>query len=605
MASSAGAKGDSSIAQDSVIVSRNKIKYINANFKKVSAIMYDYKCDVKLKCGNLNFKAHRDVLSAASDYFSAMFSHNMKEKEQDVIELHGISPAGISVIFDYFYHGFVTIDPKNIEDILEAARFFQVQWLVDVCCKFLVHHLSIDNYKEVIHLSDKYFLGDLRTDIFGFLGNNIIELAGTPEFFQNLSLELLTQFLKEDIYVEATEDFLLYICHKWVKADLEKRKPYLKTLLRLIRFPLIDPEGIERMPKDFLEFPEIQDAVEEAKHYLNNIAAQSLHNGERFQARGSKLVITGMAFLEEHNELVHKYLPFDQKELCYEQLGDVGLGIDFEYASTAQIGNFMYAVGGYGDDYNSTNNMFRFDPRTRAWTELAAMARPRSSAAMCSSNTHLFICGGVDHQFKDESENEEILKSVETYDPSTNAWVPLPDLVYGSFAQALAYHDNYLYISGGISADPSDPVPIMSVFKLKIGDVGWEPVREMLYPRLGHSLTTVGNKLYCIGGKEGGQGGDGGPFVNCLTNEVYDIETNQWTELCNTPDIFGMILKTVVPHESKLYILGIVPKDNQQIQVNLNYYDIQKNEFENGESLVPGFCKIGLFLMALPQESNY
>ncbi|ESO84521.1 hypothetical protein LOTGIDRAFT_131914, partial [Lottia gigantea] len=201
--------------------------------------MYDYKCDIKLKCGNANFKAHREVLSAASDYFSAMFSHNMKEKEQDVIELKGISPAGISVILDYFYHGFVTIEPTNIEDILEAARFFQVEWLVEVCCKFLVHHLGLDNYTEVLTLSDKYFLGDLRWDIFRFLGNNLPELAKTPTFFENLSLELLSSFLKEDVYIDTTEDYLLYICHKWVKADLEKREAYLLPLLRLIRFPLM------------------------------------------------------------------------------------------------------------------------------------------------------------------------------------------------------------------------------------------------------------------------------------------------------------------------------------------------------------------------------
>lgn len=82
--------------------------------------MYDYKCDIKLKVGNANFKAHRDVLAEASDYFSAMFSHDMLEKEKDVIELHEISPGGFTVILDYFYHGHVTIDQLNIEDVLEV-----------------------------------------------------------------------------------------------------------------------------------------------------------------------------------------------------------------------------------------------------------------------------------------------------------------------------------------------------------------------------------------------------------------------------------------------------------------------------------------------------
>ena len=58
---------------------------MNTNFTKVNAKMYDYSCDIKLKVGSQTFRAHRDVLSDASDYFSAMFSVNMKEKEQDAI----------------------------------------------------------------------------------------------------------------------------------------------------------------------------------------------------------------------------------------------------------------------------------------------------------------------------------------------------------------------------------------------------------------------------------------------------------------------------------------------------------------------------------------
>ena len=82
--------------------------------------MYDYKCDIKLKVAGANFKAHRDVLAEASDYFSAMFSHDMLEREKDVVELHGMSPGGFAVILDYFYHGHVTIDHNNIEDVLEV-----------------------------------------------------------------------------------------------------------------------------------------------------------------------------------------------------------------------------------------------------------------------------------------------------------------------------------------------------------------------------------------------------------------------------------------------------------------------------------------------------
>lgn len=76
--------------------------------------------------GNDFFKAHKDVLQSASDYFSAMFSHDMVEKDKDYIELRGISLQGFQSMLEYFYHGHITLENENVEACIEAGRFFQV-----------------------------------------------------------------------------------------------------------------------------------------------------------------------------------------------------------------------------------------------------------------------------------------------------------------------------------------------------------------------------------------------------------------------------------------------------------------------------------------------
>lgn len=63
--------------------------------------MYDYNCDVKLVVGSETFKAHRDVLVNASDYFSAMFTHDMRERQDDVIRLQDVSPRGFAAMIEY------------------------------------------------------------------------------------------------------------------------------------------------------------------------------------------------------------------------------------------------------------------------------------------------------------------------------------------------------------------------------------------------------------------------------------------------------------------------------------------------------------------------
>ena len=75
---------------------------------------------------NEYFKAHKDVLSSASDYFSAMFSHDMAEKGKDYIELKGISLGGFQIMLEYFYHGHITLVMESVEHCLEASRFFHV-----------------------------------------------------------------------------------------------------------------------------------------------------------------------------------------------------------------------------------------------------------------------------------------------------------------------------------------------------------------------------------------------------------------------------------------------------------------------------------------------
>jgi hypothetical protein len=59
----------------------------------------------------------------------------------------------------------------------QASRFFHVDFLVEACCDYLVHQLGMENYQNVLILADKYWLGDLRNDIFSFFGASIQQLS--------------------------------------------------------------------------------------------------------------------------------------------------------------------------------------------------------------------------------------------------------------------------------------------------------------------------------------------------------------------------------------------------------------------------------------------
>lgn len=197
-----------------IYITDNKLKYINNDYKKIDAKMYDYKCDVKLTVGNSSFKGHKKVLADASDYFAAMFSHDMKEKDETTIDLKEISPDGFGAMLDYFYHGHVTVEGKIVPNILEAGRFFHVEWILDICCDYMIRHLSLSDYPLTMQLADKYSLGDLRWEIFKYFGHNLPTLIEQETFLRDCSVELLLQFLMECLYVEVSEFFLLQVRYK-------------------------------------------------------------------------------------------------------------------------------------------------------------------------------------------------------------------------------------------------------------------------------------------------------------------------------------------------------------------------------------------------------
>ena len=268
--------------------------------------------------------------------------------------------------------------------------------------------------------------------------------------------------------------------------------------------------------------------------------------------------------------------------------------MDYSTTNQSVLGNFMFAVGGYNDEYTSSNTKYRYDPRDREWMRLGSMSQSRVSFAMCSSKNRLYAIGGVFHVAGDIGE-ETILATVEMYDPEDNTWKPLPDLQFGIFDAAAAHCRDKVYLSGGISNDSSLPIPLKNVFSLTEGQKEWSPLPDMLCPRQGHSMSTIKDKLYVLGGYTSGEEGAG--FKNCYTNEVYDIETKQWTELAPSPEPFGHFYRHVGVVDSKIFFL--CTEDSEVFFAN---YDTEKNEYSDPAIVGAGLCKVSVLAVGYPYQ---
>lgn len=62
-------------------------------------------CDVVLVADERRIPAHRLVLSAASDYFAAMFTNNVREASMEEINIHDVDADALASLIHYAYTG--------------------------------------------------------------------------------------------------------------------------------------------------------------------------------------------------------------------------------------------------------------------------------------------------------------------------------------------------------------------------------------------------------------------------------------------------------------------------------------------------------------------
>ncbi len=62
-------------------------------------------CDITLIAGQRCIHGHRIVLSAASDYFAAMFTNDVREATQEEITMKDVDPDALASLVNYMYTG--------------------------------------------------------------------------------------------------------------------------------------------------------------------------------------------------------------------------------------------------------------------------------------------------------------------------------------------------------------------------------------------------------------------------------------------------------------------------------------------------------------------
>lgn len=190
-----------------------------------------------------------------------------------------------------------------------------------------------------------------------------------------------------------------------------------------------------------------------------------------------------------------------------------------------------------------------FIPETKAagdfWTPMSPVPTARSGLGVAVVEGNIYAIGGRNDWVS------PYLGTNEMYDPATKIWTSKIPMPTPRREFAIAVYKNKIYCIGGAFNDRS------SMYLTGLNEVydpatdTWETKASMPTPRNGMVANVVDGKIYVIGGGEE----SGYPnYVGTSKNEVYDPETDTWTEKASIPTGVNRAASAVV--DDRIYVLG-------------------------------------------------
>ena len=157
--------------------------------------------DVTVNCGGMSFECNKFILAARSPVFKAMFQHDTKENQTNVVNLKDIEPRVLEEMMLYIHTGDAPNVKQLAKELLAVADFYQLNQLKDCCQEVLIEALDAKNSIGILILSDKHSAMKLRKDALKFVSENMNsvssscdwkkELAGHP----SLQSEIIESFM--------------------------------------------------------------------------------------------------------------------------------------------------------------------------------------------------------------------------------------------------------------------------------------------------------------------------------------------------------------------------------------------------------------------------
>ncbi|KAJ8255809.1 hypothetical protein COCON_G00196730 [Conger conger] len=528
-------------------------------------------CDVTLIPGDSSstFPVHRIIMASASDYFKAMFTGGMREQEQKVIKLHGVSEVGLRNIIDFIYTSRVSLSLRCLQDTLEAASFLQVLPVLGFCKELLRSEVTIENCVEVGNIASDLLLEEVQTYINEFVCQNFAQLVKT-ETHLLLSESSVAYALSSNSLKGFTEMELFRAARAWLAYDPIARRPHTHTLMKCIRFPLMSPTELLQISQEddgtLRTDTACVNLLLEASNYQMMPFLQPALQSERTHIRSDANHLLALGGVMRQQLVVSRELRlYDEEGQAWRALQPMDMP-RYQHG-VAMISNFLYIVGGQSNydtkGKTAVDSVYRYDPRFDRWLQVASLNEKRTFFHLSALKEKLYAVGG-------RNSSGEI-GTVECYNLGKNEWTFVSPMTEPHYGHAGTVHGELMYVSGGITRDTFQKE--LSCYDPETDS--WSRRADMTTLRGLHCMCTVGDHLYVMGGNHFRGANDYDDVLSC---EFYSPAADQWTAVAPMPR--GQSDVGVAVFRGQIYVVGGYSW-NSRCMVNIvQRYDPKKDEWE-------------------------
>ncbi|GIY22213.1 speckle-type POZ protein-like [Caerostris extrusa] len=139
--------------------------------------------DTELRTKTRKFPAHKNILSARSPVFKAMFSSDMLENSKGCVDIEDLEDETVHAMLVYMYtDSMKETSWKSIVQLFAAADKYAIISLKNKCSSFLKENLSEENVCEILVMADRHQEGDLKAVVENYIISRDKDIFGSVEW---------------------------------------------------------------------------------------------------------------------------------------------------------------------------------------------------------------------------------------------------------------------------------------------------------------------------------------------------------------------------------------------------------------------------------------